>query len=327
MPRENEETVLEDPDELEIDDEVEESPDYDQEEAPDRGDVVTDPDAAAEEEEASEEEGEIGDEPEAEGDESEADQDTEEESEGQTVPIGRFTNVNLRMKKAEAELIRRDEARVTTSESPLEEEAEADVVEEAEDVGSLWDKYHGLNETGDFDEARDLLGDIQKAQDKKVQKIVADTIESDRAARNQQIMMDAARVVGTRLKKTHLALQDTDSEDYKTFTAFADSLYAGGKDMSAALEKAAEVLFGGSKTETPEEDEEVEVDKKKETAAERKRAAILKNAKAAAAQPAPLNKGTGQGQKAMEGKRKMADLTEEEFDALPDKAKDRGDKV
>lgn len=322
MPKDDEVLELEEQEELDISDDDNEEP-GEQEEAPDRGDVVIDPEAEPE----ADADPEADAEPEAdpEKDPEEDPDSDEEDEEGQKVPMGRFNKLNDRMKRAEAELVRRDEediARGARTKAAKDEDEE-----EKEDLPSsdeLWESYHEKNELGDFDEAKEVLADIRKAQARETKELVQESIQTDRADREFESARKAATETAVLLKKQHPELLDTASDVYQQFTIFADGLYKSGKTMSASLTQAAKVFFGEVKTEKVEEDEEEII---KDTAADRKRAAILKNAKAAKQQPAPLDKGTGQGQGKVNEKKKIKDLTEEEFDALDDKQKDRGDKV
>lgn len=317
-------TDQEEQEELEITDE--EASEEEPEEKPDRGDVVTDPNAEEDQSEEVEDTEETEEEPEAkEEDKPEEDEDAEP----QTIPIGRFNEVNIRRKQAEAELLRRDEARLEGQ--AITEQAgtvpEQESAEQKTTVKELWTKYSQLQEEGSFDEAEEVILQIDEANNARTQEIVAKAIEADRIQREFDREMEEASKTGTELKEKYPELLDSTSDMYKRFTSYADGLHRDlGMRMSAALKEAGELFFG---TKTPEVPEVPEVPKEEgnDAAVKRKREAILRNAKAAKQQPAKLDKGVGQGQGTVNASKKITEMTEEEYDALPDKEKDRGDKV
>jgi hypothetical protein len=262
--------------------------------------------------------------------------DGEEEAEGKgppkTVPYSRLAKEVAKGKALEEEL---EQLRASKGKGAAEEEAPEEEVE-AFDFDAKEEAYLKAASMGEYDEAKKIRREINAAL--KAEAMVEATNEAVKTINASESQREFGKAVAETLK-AHPWLNDkgddADPDAIEQVVALRNLYISKGKSAADALrEAAAKVAKTRPKAEPEEEEgEEGEDDgkgKKKPTAKEIAEAARAKEARkrgalAAEDQPAALK---GKGNRTSEGAQlNIEDMTEEEFDALPEaeKKKARGD--
>ena len=249
----------------------------------------------------------------------EAEQDDGDRKNGsRMVPITRFNEVNERMKELAAQnqqlLDAITRGTPTQQEVPSQQEAPTDLKE-------LRVKHYAALTEGRDEEALELQGQIDTAiEERAMQRAMAKMTESQ-AQREQAAQMQTFKQVVQQIEKDYPQLNvnsDEANEDAILYVvAKRDALIKAGESMADALKKASDSaakMFGFADGEQP-------AHIAKTTTENRKQEALLRNAKAAQAQPPQLG---GLGNRATAPQRvDVSTMSEAEFESLPESEKSR----
>ncbi len=316
MPPEEQSAVLDDnQDNLIVEEIVDDNdPDIDPSKE-DRGDVVTPPAEEKAPEEKTDEEDK--------GKEA-AEETKEEEQSGKEnkMPMSRFNEVNQRMKEAERELaeLKAEAAKEKEAEEAAEQEKTFDYrAKEAEYTEALLD--------GDTNKAVAIRLEVNEAirgeAEQKAEEKARGAISEDKALAAEQRAKEELNAAADKVTKEYPIL-DERSKEYNA-EAGAEvvdwTIYyvnKGGYSMAEAMEAAAKkvlptfgVQYGKA---SPEKDGEAE---------KRGKNAVERAAKGASQQP-PSPAYAGRGERATAASNpSVANMSEEEFDKLPEKEKER----
>lgn len=238
------------------------------------------------------------------------------------VPITRFNEVNERMKELAAQNQQLLDA--ITRGTPQAQQPETAAQQEAPvDLKDLRTRHYAALTEGRDDEAIELQGQIDAViEERAMQRAMAKMTESQ-AQREQAMQMQTFQQVVQQIEKDYPQLNaksDQANDDAILYVvAKRDALIRAGESMSDALRKASDAaaqMFGFG-----EQPSHIE----KPTLENRKQEALLRNARAAQAQPPQPS---GLGNRATAPQRvDVSTMSESEFDALPEaeKARLRGD--
>lgn len=238
------------------------------------------------------------------------------------IPKGRFDEVNEERKRLLDELAEANKALAALATGkPAATQAPAPEPEPEFDLKKAMRERLQALATGDDDRALELDEQIQahtlKVATENARKAYAEEQATLTAAQQAKALQTAADEMRTKYPQLDHKGEAADADAIDFVIARRDKLVAGGMPMHEALRQAAEVAaqrFGlttvGGAAPT-----------KGEPAADRLAAARARNAAAANAQPPELG---GKGNRATETARKnVAEMTDEEFAALPEAEKKR----
>ena len=232
------------------------------------------------------------------------------------VPIARFNEVNERMKEMQAQLA----ALATRQAQPAQQQPEPQVQEEpAPDLGDLRKRHHNALVEGRDDEAIELQGQIDEEILNRATQNAMNRMAAQQAQREQQAAMQTFQQTVQQIEADYPQLnansEQADEDAILFVVAKRDALIKLGTNPGEALRQASDAAartfgFGTQPAHTG-----------KATGENRKQEALLRNAKAAQAQPPQL---AGLGNRATAPQRvDVSDMPEDEFEALPESEKSR----
>lgn len=238
------------------------------------------------------------------------------------VPITRFNEVNERMKELAAQNQQLLDA--ITRGTPQQAQPEAPKPEAVTDLKELRVKHYAALTEGRDDEAIELQGQIDAAIEERAMQRAMAQMTASQAQREQAAQLQTFQQVVQEIERSYPQLNvnsDEANEDAILYVvAKRDALIKSGESMADALKQASDAAarmfgFGG----------EQPAHIAKPANENRKQEALLRNAKAAQAQPPQTN---GLGNRATAPQRlDVSSMNEAEFEALPEseKARLRGD--
>ena len=239
------------------------------------------------------------------------------------VPITRFNEVNERMKELAAQNQQLLDA--ITRGTPQQVQPEAPKPEAVTDLKELRVKHYAALTEGRDDEAIELQGQIDAAIEERAMQRAMAQMTASQAQREQAAQLQTFQQVVQQIEQSYPQLNvnsDEANEDAILYVvAKRDALIKSGESMADALKQASDAaasMFGFATAPKPTHTAAT-------TAENRKQEALLRNAKAAQAQPPQTN---GLGNRATAPQRlDVSSMNEAEFEALPEseKARLRGD--
>lgn len=252
----------------------------------------------------------------------EAEQDDGDRKNGsRMVPITRFNEVNERMKELAAQNQQLLDAITRGTPTQTQQEAPPKQEPQPADLKELRLKHYDALTSGRDEEALELQGQIDSAiEERAMQRAMAKMTETQNQ-REQAVQIQTFKDVVQQIERDYPQL-DVNSDDANEdailyVVAKRDALIKSGESMADALKKASDAaakVFGFGDGQQP-------THIAKTTTENRKQEALLRNAKAAQAQPPQLG---GLGNRATAPQRvDVSTLSEAEFEALPESEKSR----
>ena len=253
---------------------------------------------------------------EEEGEEAEEPADEPESKQSTVIPKSRFDAINERRKQAEREAadLRRqleERSQQSTREQPAQEQAPAF------DFDAKEQEYMEAVVDGDFDKAKQIRGEIRQAEKAEFERVATEKAERTTSVSKQQADLDASIKAA---EDTYPELNPT-SEGFDSVLVdeVADLMggwvrsgkYTPAQAMDKAVKTVAKLYDLGGEAKQELQTEKPSLREKTSIKEE-----VRKKTKAAAATPPAMDK-AGEGV-AKEIKVDINDLSEDEFDALPE---------
>lgn len=295
---------------------------FEQEELEDRGDEV-DPDLPDLDDDADDtDDDKDDDEP---GEEEPAAETAGKKVGSKMVPHARFNEVNDQLKAERDARLKLEEELARARGAQPREEAPAPAKQEAAaafDFDEAEDRYTDAIMEGDTAAARAIRAEIRKEERVEAERAATQVVEARQAresqAREQQALVDTAAELYKVYPQLNGASDKADADLIEMTLALRNRNIERGDSPSVALRKAAEKVCGAAKVELDDGDGD-EGDDGGETRQER----VIRKNLARDARIPPRELGAGERSRPVN----YADLSEEEFDNLPEreKKKARGD--
>jgi len=228
-----------------------------------------------------------------------------EQKQQPTIPKSRFDTFNERMKRAERELAEL-RAAAQDKETPAVPEVDLDELEQ---------KYAEAILDGEVDTARQIRSDIRKAERAEYERVAAEKAQSATSADRQQADLNAA----VKTAEEAYPVLDQSSDDYnqdivdEVVDLMSGWVRTGKYTPAEAMVKAVKTTAKLYDLDAPPPAPEKPAAPKEKVASKEE---VRKKVKAAASTPPDLSR-AGEGM-AREVGLNIDDLSEEEFDALPE---------